>query len=378
MHEIATEVSAYNGATEPMEPEQKPDSLSATIERYLHEALDLSLRYVATTWLAIIHPNRLIGLVVEEKTNRLCEPALFLAISWIISRAIGNTTPDALNLTALSSKGIAPPEFIFNTLMVFCSVAGLAWCLGAVLGFDARNRLKVMAVWCYFFSACLFLSLLLGEISDLWRSNEEGAVHATLWKAYTALAGISCAVAVVLIYPGVQLFRATRKMVVNSIPKPARARVCASVVIALLSAPVCFLGGGIIPLLGDVGSDRDVFKFIGPIQVMPLSAGEVKDGFDGTERWRVQILIRNFEEKPLTFYRDSCHSRKNGFQSNLKITNWSAHDDPVLIVKPNEVGWAEFEVTDQLGESARRSGVAWLEMTCTLDGKQVSEFVKLN
>jgi len=335
-------------------------------------------------------PAQLIKCTVQRSRSKLCEPLLFLSISWVLLGAISaqeSAAEPEFSIFALFTQGLSPSAFVVRVVTLIFAVVVVSRLLGWVTQAGIGGDQILFELVCYLVPLILLINLLLtfipvdtltkglragnrvnitpsiGPIDYKDNSNELAVLVILLVGTY--LAAFS--------YPGLLLFYGVKRTWKDRDIKLPALRRFTSLVVCLVVIPLCAAGGAVLEIWNAVRNTRNnppyVLRAAGKAEVLQESVGPRSEA-----RYRFVTIVNNVQSKPIYLTRTTCSlEAANLFYKDLTVSAWSAHDDPILLVRAKEQGWIQFDVT-QLGLNDPFS--EWiLPLTCKFDGKDDLQFL---
>lgn len=350
-----------------MEEQHDRDSASQQIEKFFEDAIDVIGRYFLTVLALLIHPFETTRKVLADQFEQYSEPAFFLAVTSVLINNIAQLDLKVSFWEALSYLKVESAlDLLFQTVLIV--VISSLFSFVIVRAIDASNsqnaKVKRLVFYVVAFSSLLpsvikpVLVFSLGWLLD--RLSETIGVPVALeiflirLDPYRSLLQV-LPTTVWFVYSGLVLWTAVRRLRQfdnGRVPKKT-----AGLVLCLcLPCPfICYYIG----TAPGRAFDRRPLKLQIQSTVVVTPKSLFRKDYD---TWSFVVGVTNVSRHPVQLTRKACGD---------EILDWSAHSDPILLLKPSEVGWIKMAIHQPAGllmRTRKRS----VEVRCGIDGEGFS------
>ena len=328
---------------------------------------------LAKTLLAILfHPKKIIAQSTEITTSSDSEsysepyssPVLFLTIVWLLYRAVVITTAVSQyeffypqesdpSLTKLVASPTAIEEIVFSALPLMAAVAVGAYCLARICAIESVHRKLVFRIACYLVALFCVLIVLLNLVMLLPGLHKLGLL----------------AVAGAILYPSALLYWGlTRLNLAASRRRRVFARIVAFPACCLYIVLVILSGQSVVLARHLTQVDENFMKLAGPVQAPTSPSPAI---------WVFTVVLHNDTSEGWDLTRNSCKVPKDWLgDTDLKLLEWAASNDPVMTIAPRESKWIRFQV-EQTTALISVPDNDWVEVQCSVGRKTIIGSFKL-
>jgi hypothetical protein len=334
------------------------------LERALRTGLRVAELYACTLFVALILPWRLLhylsGPVPPAKTDeqsRFLGPLTFLAITWLLSNALNNLLLSRVSaaqlagadLPTLKGHGVPLTELVIWTLPLML-VVRIGASVAASICHRDEDKPRVFALNCYLVALLLVLALLINLLS----LRREPAPR----QLTNALVGFS------MLYPALLFSLGLKRL--SHLPEFSRPRrgTMAAILLPFAAATVLISEEFCFHALNVSRTESTIsMELVGLVETQPAAGGPA-----GDEQSRFILILRNRSADTAALTPGACREPKPlPAPFRLSIIDWSALNQPVLMIPPGGAAWIRFEATRH-----GQAPLVPLEVECLVGGKSVS------